>query len=485
MQLIANFLVGVAVLNAAVAVSAAEPVALGSRLELFVDHHLIDKLQGARLQLHHPRRAGVALKYDRPWEGGSSGYATVIHDEGKFRLYYRGLPSAPRAERSKVREVTCYAESNDGIIWKRPNLKLYEVNGTRNNNVILVDSGVTHNFAPFLDRRPSVSDDQRYKAVGGTRTSGLFAYASNDGIRWQRMRDKPIITRGAFDSQNNVMWSDTEKCYVCFFRTFRNGVRWISRTTSKNFLDWEPAVEMQFGDAPAEHLYTNQTAPYFRAPHIYIGTAARFWPNRWALTPGQEKAMRLEEMKGKGYREFHRAIADTVLLTSRGGNRYDRTFMESFVRPGNDPREWLDRGNYTARGVVPTGKTEMSIYVKRHAKQPTAYLERLTMRIDGFASVHAPYQGGTLLTKPLKFSGSKLIINFASSAAGGIRVEIQDAAGKPLPDFALEDCDEAIGNMIERAVTWRGSGDVGKLAGSGVRLRFVIRDADLYSFQFR
>ena len=88
-----------------------------------------------------------------------------------------------------------------------------------------------------------------------------------------------------------------------------------------------------------------------------------------------------------------------------------------------------------------------------------------------------------MLTRPLTFKGSQLRLNFATSAPGGIRVEVQDETGKPHSGFALEDCQELIGNDIERAVTWKG-GDLAKLAGKPVRLRFVMKDAELYALQF-
>jgi hypothetical protein len=76
-------------------------------------------------------------------------------------------------------------------------------------------------------------------------------------------------------------------------------------------------------------------------------------------------------------------------------------------------------------------------------------------------------------------------INYSTSAAGGIRIEIQSAAGKPLPGFALEDCKEIIGDHIERVVAWKGTSDVSKLAGKTVRLRFVMKDADLFAIKFQ
>ena len=88
------------------------------------------------------------------------------------------------------------------------------------------------------------------------------------------------------------------------------------------------------------------------------------------------------------------------------------------------------------------------------------------------------------MTKPLIFSGNQLVVNYATSAAGSIRVEIQDADGKPLDGFHLEDCPEIFGDSIERTVFWTAGSDLSKLAGRPVRLRMILKDADLYSFQF-
>ena len=463
---------------------AEDALVLGARRELFIDHFLIDKMQGVSLQLQKPQSGGVALKFDQPWEGQVSGYVTVLQDGDLFRMYYRGRPLTGYGDNDpRAQEVTCYAESRDGITFTRPSLGLISFGGTRENNAILADIGhVTHNFAPFLDTRPGVPQNERFKGVGGSSESGLVAYVSADGIHFQKLQEKPIITGGAFDSQNNVFWSDHEQCYVCFFRTFKNGVRWITRTTSTDFFNWTPSVDMTFGDAPNEHLYTNQTAAYFRAPHIYVGTAARFWPDRRSLTDDQVASLKLDE--AVNYPGLKLESSDAVLLTSRGGDRYDRTFLESLVRPGTDLKNWTARSNYPARGIVATGPAEMSMYIQRNYGQPTHYLERLTFRTDGIAAVHAGYQPGEMLTKVLTFAGSRLTLNMSSSAAGGIFVEIQDAAGVPIPGFTMADCVELNTDDLARTVAWKSGADISDLAGKPVRLRFQMTDADLFALEF-
>jgi hypothetical protein len=122
--------------------------------------------------------------------------------------------------------------------------------------------------------------------------------------------------------------------------------------------------------------------------------------------------------------------------------------------------------------------------VQRNYGQPTHYLERLTFRTDGFAAVHAGYQPGEMLTRALTFSGSRLTLNLSTSAAGGVFLEIQTPDGVPVPGFAMTDCVELNTDDLARVVSWKNGSDVSSLAGKAVRLRFRLKDADLYSMQF-
>lgn len=457
------------------------PRQIGSQRELFVDDYLIQDLKNARLVLHRPVDRGPVMMLDRPWEGQFSGYFTVIKDGDLYRMYYRGRPAA--GADGTLGEVTCYAESTDGIHWIKPNLGLVEIAGSKENNVILASvPPYNHNFSPMLDTRPGVSPGERYKALAGSHKSGLVAFVSADGVRWRKLQSEPVITGGAFDSQNVCFWADAEQCYLCYFRVFKDGFRRIARTTSKDFLHWTPSVMMEYqrhgAPVPIEHLYTNQTHPYFRAPQIYVATAARFMPGRQAITDEEAKAIQVHP-------SYYKDVSDSVLLTSRGGDRYDRTFMEGFVCPGFGAENWVSRTNYPVLNLVPTGPAEMSLYVNQNYGQPTAHVRRYTLRLDGFASVEASYDGGELVTRPLVFHGKQLLLNYATSAAGGIRVEIQDAEGMPISGFQLADAQERIGNRIEQATQWKAGTDLGHLAGQPVRLRFVMKDANLFALRFQ
>jgi hypothetical protein len=107
------------------------------------------------------------------------------------------------------------------------------------------------------------------------------------------------------------------------------------------------------------------------------------------------------------------------------------------------------------------------------------------LRVDGFVSLHADFPGGEVTTHPLTFTGNELTLNYATSAAGSVRVEIQDENGQPIPGYALDDCPDIYGDEIEGVVRWQGGSSVGSLQGRPVRLRFVLADADVYALQFR
>lgn len=460
-----------------------ETIDIGTRLEMFVDDYLIEKMDGASLKLNNPRPAETVLKLDRPWEGPACAYFTVIKDGPLYRMYYRGGSMPLDAHATKVSlEVTCYADSLDGIHWHRPNLGLHEYEGSRDNNIILMNEASCHNFAPFLDERPGVPAEERFKAFGGAMDVGLIPWVSGDGIHWRKMSEQVVISKGKFDSQNIAFWSAAENCYVSYFRDFKKigdtDYRWIARTTSKNFTHWTDPVLMDMGDVPPEHFYTNQTVPYFRAPHQYLAICARFMPGKRVISQAQAEAVEVLPL-------YASECSDAIFMSSRGGNRYNRTFLEAFLRPGYGPQHWTSRNNYPARGVVPVNDEEISFYVQRRYMQPAHYLQRCTLLRDRFGSVHGPYRGGEMVTRPLVFTGKRMFINFSASAAGSVKIEFQDLDGRPIPGYTLEDCFPLVGDDLERLGVWNWTPDISKLAGRPVRLRFVLKDADVYAIQFK
>lgn len=450
-----------------------EPVLdIGSRRELFVDDFLVDRFGGdARLELQRPTPRELVFVADRPWEGNTSAYFTVFQDGPRYRMYYRGSHFDEKTRRATHPEVTCYAESADGLHWTRPDLGRFEFAGSRKNNIVWAGPG-THNFTPFLDTNPRAPADARYKALASGesgRKHGLYAFQSPDGIQWKRMQEEPVITAGAFDSQNLAFWDSVRGHYRAYWRIFTEGVttggvwrpggyRAIRTATSADFLKWDPHADLTYADARAEHLYTNAIRPYERAPHWFIGFPTRFHPER-----GDQ--------------------VEPIFMSSRDGVRF-RRFAEPVI-PVTAPQDRAgNRSNYMAWGLVrlPGDDRHCSVYATEGYYQgPASRLRRFTYRLDGFVAVRAGR--GELVTKPLRFQGDRLSINYAAPH-GEVRVEIQDARGMPVAGYGASQCVPLRGDAIDRCVAWQNEADVGRLAGQPVRLRFVLQNADLYSFAF-
>ena len=458
-----------------------EPIDLGSRLEPLVDRFLIQSLSGdARLQLHQPQRREVVLVHDVPWEGNLTAHHTLFRDGDRYRMYYGGRHYQPG---QKVRHVlVCYAESRDGIHWTRPNLGQFEYEGSRANNIVWMDdpwadSEQRNPMAVFKDSNPAAAPDARYKSIARG-DDGVYALKSPDGIHWSLLAQEPVIPKGdmGLDSQNLAFWDGLRGRYVCYLRSGRTHptgqrVRDVKTAVSHDFLTWTEPVFLEYPGAPVEHLYTNQIRPYARAPHIYLGFPKRFVPER-----NQDRKLP--------------GVSDGVFMSSRDGVRFHR-WGEAVVRPGLQPERWMTRNNMIGWGILSLPSSvagepdELSIYVtESYYSGPASRLRRYTYRLDGFVSLRAPLAGGGMTTRPIRFRGSRLVLNCSTSAAGSIRVEIQDEAGRPIPGYSLQDSRELFGDSVEQAVSWKRTSDLSSLSGKTVRLRFLLKDADLYALQF-
>lgn len=457
------------------------PIAIGGRRELFIDRHLIARLGGdTRFQVHRPKAREVVLRTNRPWEGNTSAYFSVLHDGRLYRLYYRGSghilktsrplsyyrsrPFPPLAPRHP--EYACYAESVDGVRWRRPNVGIFAFRGDKRNNIVWMGRGA-HNFTPFIDTRLGPASNQRFKALirrQGRR--GLFMAVSSDGRRWRWLDDKPRILRGSFDSQNVAFWQRSAKLYREYHRAYSNRVRAIMTTTSRDGQRWEAPQELSYSrDAkgpaiflsrepgrPADdrqQLYTNAITPYFRAPHILLGLPSEVLPKQNTRTIPR-------------------------LISSRDGHHF--TLWSAMLIPPRGKRSG-NRANFAALGIVPSNDPrEVAIYATEgYVLESAVTLRRFTFRADGFVSLRA--RKGSALTRELTYTGSKLELNYRClKPRGSVVVEIIGAKGDVLRSQKLR------GDKIVGDVRFRKSLAGG--AGAPIRLRFVLRDAEIFAFRF-
>ena len=358
--------------------------------------------------------------------------------------------------------------------------------------------------AVFKDNNPKSPKGAKYKAIlRSSGDKGLLALKSPDGLHWSLMSDKPVITAGAFDSQNLAFWDPVRKEYRAYWRIFTAGVtdkdnwkpegfRDIRTAVSKDMITWTNQKDLKYTDSPDEHLYTNQIQPYYRAPHLFVGFPTRYVERGWNKSMEALPELKHRKLRSSINDRYGMAISEGLFMSSRDGVNFDR-WQEAFLRPGIErPGTWHYGHQYLGWQIVETASSmkgapnEISLYATEgYWTEKSDQLRRYTLRLDGFVSASAPLKGGDLLTKPFTFNGKELKLNFSSSAAGGIKVEIRDEKGKAIPGYSAADNDEVFGDAIERPVYWKDKGsDVSALAGKTVRLHFTLRDADLYAFQF-
>ncbi|MCH2119198.1 MAG: LamG domain-containing protein [Pirellulales bacterium] len=230
--------------------------------------------------------------------------------------------------------------------------------------------------------------------------------------------------------------------------------------------------------------------PWAEDVHImYLKTLRHFHPSRQPWFPG------FADLNGP---------LQTVIALSRDGinwNRYDR---KEYVPLGL--MDEVDRGRTSmGGGIIKVGNYLYSYYwaspqihdtvpmrdeyplegdLKRWAESSLGIFGT-RQRLDGFVSMDADYQGGSLTTPPLVFSGRRLVLNQNAGGQGTIFVELRDLNDQPISGYTLADCEEITCNDVAWEVRWRGKADLSHLAGRPIKLHFKMRAAKLYAFQFK
>lgn len=442
----------------------------GTTRELFADGYLISKIDGDLKQhLHQPAPKEVVLTTGEPWEGNTCAYYTIFRDENLFRMYYRGSHWNTKTKKATHPEVTCYAESKDGIHWTKPKLGLFEFNGSKENNIVWNGIG-THCFVAFKDDNPKCPPEARYKGIARGRPQGkkgLYVFQSPDGIHWKLIKNEPVITEGAFDSQNLAFWDAHTQQYREYHRTFVSGKRAIMTGTSKDFIHWTKPVLLSYQKGiPAQHLYTNAVQSYKRAPHLYIGFPTRYLPKQ-------------------------NSRVEPTFMVSRDGLNFHR-WLEPVV-PESAPKDRSgNRSNYMTWGHVEISDrpNHLSVYAtEAYYTGPDSRVRRFEYRKDGFVSIRGGNKGGQLTTKPITLGrlAERLTLNYQTAKNGTLRVAVEDLNGKPIPGFTLENCKPFKGDSLHHTVVWEDGPDISALRRKHpvVRLTFEIKNTDLYALQFQ
>jgi len=501
--------------------SVGQIISLGTRREVFWDDHIVDDARTtAEKRLHHPIRKERVMECDQLWEGDACYFPRILKDGELYRMYYfagcfGALRETPPPDSVGEPMRVCYAESRDGLHWEKPNLGLCEYNGSTDNNILLDamtddwHNPKSHGGSLFVmkDPNPSCPAEELYKAVYGVSLNGRNALkyvASPDGIHFRHIRTLLEIPF-CFDSLNSIHFNAELGKYLCYFRGWhtsdvndrrelrpgnKDNTRDIRRMESEDFIHWSDPVPLDYGeDAPDFQLYTNAIEPYYRAPHLLVGFPSRYydrgiWTDSYEQLCGKElRKKRMEIQPRFGY-----AVTDTLFMSSRDTLHFHRP-SEAFIRPEQENNwSWVYGENFVSAGLfevpseIPGGFPELSMLLtaRRFTDDPRGvFLYRYAIRPDGFISRCAGYEPKELTTKPFRFDGNTLTLNFETSALGYVRIEILDKNGRPVEGYR---CCELFGNTIDRKVSF--DLPLEKIQEMPIRLKFTLCDADIYSFRF-
>lgn len=453
-----------------------KPINVGSERQLFLDDLWFFRHENIEKVLHQPQLKEVVLESDRPWESAGIHYSSVLQEGSCYRMWYRA-DEGHTGNNSDENALVCYAESQDGIHWKKPDLGLVKMYSRGTNNIIFHNREQGINPSVILDT--NATPDERYKMiVRGSGPNSILGYTSPNGINWNPVSKIPILTEGPFDSHNILLWDNNRHRYVITMRgvdqsiqgPFFEGRRAIRRSESEDFRQWskpELVITPSEGDPANLHLYTNAAVKYERAARAYFMFPMVLYPDRRYPTapyPG---------------------LSDVQFACSRDGIHWKREFRHPFLTPGLDEKNWVDRNPIMGAGILQTGPKELSMYYSERLRSNSCRFRRCTLRPDGFVSIHGPYNGwGEFTTPPLLFSGRQLVLNYSTSGGGSIFVELQNDSGQPIPGFSMENCLEIFGDRIEGLVKWEKEENVSRLLEQPVSLKIRMRDAHLFAFHF-
>ena len=456
-------------------------------LQLVCDSKIIDKKHTtANIVVGKPTKKQKVLTLDCPWEGDHSCYKTVIKDGGKYKMYYLAWYIFKTAEEIKV----CYAESEDGVNWVKPNLGIKEYMGFKDNNIILDNGDVPgnniDNFFLFKDENPTCPKEERYKALVNSESNKLRYYYSADGVRFNDGGD--LALDGVFDSLNVGFYDAKLKKYVIYLRGVHDSpfdendhyYRDIRRAESEDFKTWTTPVRLNYIDNKNDfQLYTNNVIRYPENPDLLVGFPTRYcmrpeWTDNYEHLPAKEN--RLMRMKNHHPR-IGLAVTDCLFMVSEDGYNFD-LYNEAFLTPGIETdKNWVYGDCYPAHGIFEENDSEYAFYMgQNHHMRVPCEIYKYTIRKDGFVYYRAPFEEKQVVFNKKYYRGGKIFVNFATSAYGHIKIVIESGKQK------AESC-EMFGDSVKREISIPQE-ELAKFIGKRIKITVTMQDANLYSIIF-
>ncbi len=444
--------------------------------QLFIDDYWIADSANITATLHQPQKYpdNPLIRGNIPWEQNPYCFGSVIYDEDEslFKIWYMsynfGLPVADRTP-------VLYATSADGIHWKRPNLGLFAFQGSKENNIVLTNYGFHDFYSPSVIKDIADSDpDRRYKMIWwdfplgdkGYQDDGLCVAFSPDGVHWKKYPGNPVLhaKKGEHSISDvmSVMQDQRTGAYVAYTKGWKNintpmAFRQIVRTESSDFVHWsEPEVVIthkhDIHDPQSYGMSVSQIG------NLFIGLISIY------KNPGNE-------------------TIDIQLTVSHDNRNWTRVANQATFIPNGAPDSW-DSGMIFTAPLLNHGEQTLIYYGgwngAHNKKNRRSGIGLATLRKNGFVSLDAGSEAGTVTTPAMRNVHGPLLVN-ANAGDGELRAELLNAGGIPIPGYTAADCLPVKSDGIAQTIRWRKHAE---LPGTEerLRLRFVITAASLYGF---
>jgi len=491
---------------------------IGSSKQLFIDRRFVETSENIELTVNPPvKHPEPVLRSDRPWDAFRLIFFSIAEDKGIYKMWYQAYDNdqwarEPSQDGKPGRPLgtprMCYATSKDGLTWDKPSLGLVDYQGSKDNNILL--EGSSKLAYVFID--PHGPAEQRYKMLSGIGTTRMRT--SPDGVHWTL--HPQVVWEPRWDTQKQAWWDARIGKYVVQTRVQIEEPNLLPFPFVAPIPSDPPVVapklyrprralgRVEMDDImspwPTDRVRTVMAADELDPPRSDIYHPGGVYQYPYAADAYFMFPLTYQHFRhGEGHAQ-NDGVNDCQFAASRDGihwMRYDRKpFIPRgvpgapdhgmthgtgyFVRKGSSLYQYYGGWPWTHGGFRSLSPAERQDR-KNWGRQFVGVVEH---RLDGFVSADAPYTGGWLVTPPVVFQGRQLVLNIDVAAMGGARVEIQNAKGQPMPGFVMDDCDRILMNDVAYVVRWQGDTDVSSLAGQPIRLKFEMRSAKLYAFQF-
>lgn len=448
---------------------------------LFLDAMVVEESFGLSRVFHAADKypGNPIIIKEHSWEGwGPYVYGTVLWDGGMLKMWYQGI--------GKGSADVSYAESKDGIHWTKPDLGILEYGGSKKNNIVAPGSTC---HIPSVMRVPNpTSPDKRWAIYGyaynpaNGKAGPMVAY-SPDGLHWNWDRKPEQYGLFASSDVTNFFFDPYTNKYTATYKTMNRRHRAVGVAVSEDGLKWSKPIDRAvFGaddlDPDATQVYGMPVFPY---QGIYIGQPW-IYHARWIKYGRYTKPEVMYEAQ-----EGSPRTVDVQLAWSHDMLSWTRTPERApFIALGPEG-SWDSKMVYTARAPVIVGDKLFFYYSgydtihddDAHAK---GAIGLATLRLDGFCSMHAGKSEGRLISRREVFNTPMVTINAKCASCGYVTAELLDRDDKVIPGFSRQDCAAFTGDSVRHELKWKTAAFPKKLIDKDKKVRFYIKNADLYSY---